>query len=145
MVLYLFYFSQLKEVLIKANVTFQGKQKFKIKIRNFEIETDLPENAGGDDSALTPPELFIASLGSCIGVFVSAYLKNTGVSAEGLSIDVDSEYADSPRRIGKISVGIKVPNIEQLGKRKQALLKVAQNCTIHNTLENKPQISINME
>ena len=129
---------------MKAEISFLGGKRFKAKIRDFEIETDLPQERGGANGAPTPSELFIASLGTCTGLTVMNYLENAGVSSEGLRIDVDWEFAKEPHRIGKALITIQGLS-QEAKKRKAAVLKMAQHCTVHTTLENKPEISIEVE
>ena len=126
---------------MKTHVDFLGKRKFKIKARDFEVVADLPEQKGGDNTAPTPPELFMASLGSCIGVFAASYCDTAGMDSTGMSIDMDWEMAEDGSRVENIEVHLNVPNAE-LGARKKALLAVAKKCVIHNTLHNPPEITI---
>ena len=71
-------------------------------------------------------------------------MNNAGLSAEGLSIDIDWDYADNPRRIGEVKATINIPNSD-VGKRETAILKAANHCTIHNTLHNSPNINIDLK
>ena len=127
-----------------TKVEFAGKRKFKITTRNHEVVTDLPERGGGDDSAPTPSELFTASIGSCVGLYVARYLETAKLNPEGLSIDLDWEFAKDPSRISNIAMTIRVPNAE-LGARKKAVIAAANKCTIHQTLHNHPEIKISVE
>jgi len=129
---------------MKAETVYLENKKFRTKARNFEINTDLPPSRGGDDSAPTPSELLMTGLGACTGYFVTTYLNNAGIPADGLSVDLNWEFSEKPRRISKISINIKNPNGE-IGKRKMAAIKAAQYCTVHNTLSSKPEISITID
>ena len=55
------------------NLAYSGKRSFKVKTRGHEIVTDQSEKGGGDDSAATPSELFVASIGSCMALFGIRY------------------------------------------------------------------------
>ena len=129
---------------MKTKVEFAGKRKFKITVRNHQIVTDLPEKGGGDDSAPTPSELFVASVGSCAALFVSRYLETAKLNPEGLSIDLDWEFAEDSSRISDIAMSICVPNAE-LGARKKAVIAAADKCVIHQTLRNYPEVKISVE
>ena len=129
---------------MEADVTFEGKKRFTIKMCEQEVHTDLPEEKGGDNMVPTPSELFIASLGACIGVYAASYLKTAKLDPEGLSINMNWEYDDAKKRIAKISADIKTPNAV-LGARKKALVDAANKCSIHNTLREHPDICINVK
>ncbi|OGL40795.1 MAG: hypothetical protein A3C43_00535 [Candidatus Schekmanbacteria bacterium RIFCSPHIGHO2_02_FULL_38_11] len=127
---------------MEMTISYKGGKKFVAPCRSHNIVIDQPLDNDGKDEGPTPPELFIASLGSCIGVYVLAYCKNAGIKTEGMAINVKWEKAKNPDRIGEIKVDIKLP--EDVGKRKAALLKVAEHCLIHNTIHHQPKIEINL-
>jgi putative redox protein len=127
-----------------VKVDFIGKRKFKATVRDHEVIIDLPEESGGDDTAPTPSELFIMSLGSCVALFVSRYLETAKLNAEGLSVDLECRFSDDKTRMSDIGISINVPKAV-LGARKKAVLAVAEKCAIHNTLHRSPEIKMNVE
>jgi uncharacterized OsmC-like protein len=114
---------------------------FEIGIRHHLIHVDQPAEAGGSDAAPTPVELFVASLASCVGVYVRRYLARHGLPAEGLSVAAEFDMADRPARVGQVHVSIDVPHGVP-DERRDALLAVASHCTVHNTLEDPPDVRI---
>ncbi|MFQ5952453.1 MAG: OsmC family protein [Candidatus Omnitrophota bacterium] len=125
---------------MKTNIEFVGKKKFKTRVRKHEVITDLPGIKGGDDTAPTPPELLIVSLGTCVGYFVLGYLETVKLDASGFSVDLDWEMSEDRTRISKVAVSIKIPNAK-LGNRKRAVIAVAKKCIIHQTLHHCPEIT----
>ncbi len=128
----------------KMKVEFAGKKSFKMTMRDHEVMTDQPLGNGGDNQAPTPPELFVASLGSCVGIYVESYLRTANLNGEGLSIDIDWDFGPDKRNIDKIHMSISVPNA-QLGKRKNAVLAAAGKCLLHNTLKQYPNVKISVK
>jgi len=49
-------------------IEYAGGMKLVAHHRGFQVVTDQTEKDGGDDTAMTPTELFIAALGTCSGV-----------------------------------------------------------------------------
>jgi uncharacterized OsmC-like protein len=128
----------------RAEIKYIGGKKFSAQNRTHTVIIDQPEDSGGQDNGPTPPELFIDSLGSCIGVYVLAFCKNTGVNPDGMKIILDWEKAtDKPARIKKINARIELPKAD-VGARKAALLKVAESCLIHETIKHQPEINIEL-
>ncbi|MBU4305829.1 MAG: OsmC family protein [Candidatus Omnitrophica bacterium] len=39
-------------------------------MRQATVLVDLPQESGGNDEATNPPQYFLASLASCVGVYV---------------------------------------------------------------------------
>jgi uncharacterized OsmC-like protein len=130
---------------MKMKVELYGKRKFNIKIGNFKVITDLPREKGGEETGPTPSELFVASLGSCVALYCVNYLDTAGLDPSELSADIEWDFSeDRPSRVDKVSISLKIPHAE-LGKRKNAVLAAAKSCTIHNTLQNPPEITISVE
>jgi uncharacterized OsmC-like protein len=116
---------------------------FEIAVRDHLVYVDQPKEAGGSDAAPTPVELFVASLASCVAHYVRGYLVRHSLSTEGMTVDAAFTMADRPARVGEINVSIDVPE-ELPEERKAALLAVASHCTVHNTLEDPPEVSIDL-
>lgn len=129
---------------MEMNISFEGKRSFKTVVRGHEIRTDLPQEQGGDDKAPTSSELFIASLGTCIGIYVASYMRTVNLNSEALTVNIDWEFAPNHKKIAQIKVSISVPNAD-LGERKKALLAAAEKCVIHNTLREYPNIDIDIK
>jgi len=128
----------------RTEVTYIDGKKFSAQNRKHAIVIDQPEASGGNDQGPTPPELFVDSLGSCIGVYVLAFCKNTGLNPNAMKIILDWEKAsDKPSRIKSINVKIELPNAD-VGARKAALLKVAESCMIHETIKHQPEIKLEL-
>lgn len=121
-------------------VKFTGKKGFRIKVRDHEIETDLPAEMGGEDNAPTPTELFIASIGACMGIYAASYMRTAKLNPEGLSLSLEWEYDRSRKKVQRIDAVITVPN-QDLGERKEALLLAAEKCLLHNTLHECPEMT----
>ena len=128
----------------KAEIKYINGMKFEAKNRTHSLVIDQPQVKGGEDKGLTPPELFIDSLGSCIGVYVLGFCKNTGLNPDGMKIVLNWEKAiDKPARIKSITAKIELPNAD-VGVRKPALLKIAESCLIHETIKYQPEIKIGL-
>jgi len=127
-----------------AEINYISGMQFEAKNRSHSVIIDQSQEKGGEDKGFTPPELFIDSLGACIGIYVLGFCKNTGLNPDGMKITLDWEKAiDKPIRIQKISAKIELPNADP-GPRKAALLKVAESCLIHETIKHQPEISISL-
>lgn len=53
--------------------TYRGDMEFETVLGSHRLVIDAPASMGGKDRGPTPPELFVASLGSCVGAFVASY------------------------------------------------------------------------
>ena len=128
----------------KVKVKFVEKKKFAVKVRGHEFFTDLPERLEGDDTAPTPTELFISSLGACVGLYAVRYLQTAKLNPEGLIVDLDWDFHKEKSSVGEVKMTIKAPKAD-VGKRDKALIAAAKKCTIHNTLKNCPEMEIKLD
>lgn len=124
-------------------VEHKGDMLFESTVRGHTVKIDVPESMGGKNRAMLPPELFILSLGSCVGAFVANYCKNANIDIDDLKIVVSFDKIENPARIDNIRVNIKLKD-KNIEKRKKAILRVAESCILHNTLCSDTKIEINI-
>lgn len=109
--------------------------------KGFTHKTDQPEHGGGDNSAPAPFDLFLASLGTCAGVYVLGFCQNRGIDSEGIEIIQSLEKDRTTRMITKINLEIKLPQSFP-EKYKKAVIQSANLCAVKKHLENPPQFNV---
>jgi putative redox protein len=122
---------------MEVKVERLGKMSFTVQARNHLVLSDQPKANGGSDTGMTPPELFLAALGTCVGYYVAQYFDTRMLKYEGLEIHVQGEILSNPGRIGKIAIEIHVP-VDLKPDRLEVLLRTVTHCTIYNTLTTHP-------
>jgi uncharacterized OsmC-like protein len=105
--------------------------------------TDQPIDDGGQDAGMSPVELFVGSVVSCVGYFVGQFCGRHGISREGMSIEAEWTMAEGPHRVGRIDIGIHLPH-RMTAELKERLLKVAHGCTVHQSVVVTPNIAIKL-
>jgi uncharacterized OsmC-like protein len=122
-------------------VKHEGGMSSSINVRNHTVMVDVPEEMGGQDRGPTPVDLLAGSLGSCVAFYLARWCQQAGVPYEGFEIDVDYVHDREAHCVPVLGIKVRMP--AQFPKeREDALLKVAQSCTVHNTLCALPQITI---
>jgi len=117
---------------------------FKATCDGHEVITDQHEKEGGTDKAMTPAELFIASLGNCIGVFAVRFCKRHNLPTEGMKVLLDWTYAKDPVRFGSIKAELHYPH-DIPEAEKKGLLRMAEACFVHETILHKPEIVVELK
>ena len=128
----------------KVEVEYKGDMLFWTKIGNHELEIDVPDEMGGKDRAMTPPELMLASLASCSAAFAVKYANTAGLNSEGLKAVLEYEKLENPLRLTNFKMVLKVPGVDDERKSK-ALLKAAGHCPVHQSFENFEGIDFSVE
>jgi ribosomal protein S12 methylthiotransferase accessory factor len=121
-------------------VTFPGGRRVNASYEGFEIETDQSVEHGGDASAPEPYDLFLASLATCAGAYVTGFCGNREIPMERVRI-VQSWDRDKDGNLCTVALTIEVPE-DFPEKYHDALIRVANKCSVKKTLENPPQFSI---
>jgi uncharacterized OsmC-like protein len=124
-------------------VSYLGGETYAAATRGHVVLTDQPAPAG-EDAAMTPVELLVASLSSCVAFYAGGYLARHQLSRDGLQVTAEFALAtDGPARVRWITQKLHLPG-GLPPEREAALLAVASHCTVHNTLRQVPDIVIEL-
>ncbi|MFP4369144.1 MAG: OsmC family protein [Candidatus Kapaibacterium sp.] len=122
-------------------ITFPGNKKVDAQMNGFVINTDQSPKVGGDGSAPEPFALFLASIGTCAGIYVKGFCDSRGISSEGIEIDQNLQYDTVKQKIGKITLDIKVPK-DFPEKYYDALVRAADQCAVKKTIQDPPEFEV---
>jgi putative redox protein len=124
---------------MEVTVEHLGALQFEIKARQHSVVSDQPPENGGHDEGMTPPELLLASLGSCAGFYAAQYLRKHKLATEGTRVRVTADKLKDPARVGNFHIAIEAPTA--LNEQQRAGVEDAvHHCLIHNTLLHPPSI-----
>ncbi len=126
---------------MEVSVEHLGAVQFEIRARHHVISCDQPQENGGFDEGMTPPELLLASLGSCAAYYAAEYLSKTKLATEGTRVRVSAEKAKHPARMDNFQISIDSP-VSLTGQQRSDMEAAVHKCLIHNTLLNPPAIRI---
>jgi putative redox protein len=116
------------------------RDRLRVKVRGHELSTDQPVEDGGEDTAPTPTELFVASLGACVCFYAERFLRRHGLSAAGVEVDCDYSWAENPHRVGAIQLTVLAPALTDA--KREAFNRVIEHCTVHNSLRTPPDVRV---
>ncbi|MBK8988506.1 MAG: OsmC family protein [Chloroflexi bacterium] len=115
---------------------YRGDMVFETIIGNHKLLIDVPKEMGGQDRGPQPPQLFIASIGSCVAALIAEYCANHDSDASGMRVDVSFDKEGNPTRLTNIQVKVFMPDNGCVDKRREAaLIRVAEQCPVHKTIE----------
>jgi len=118
-----------------------GAVQFEIRARGHVIASDQPTESGGYDEGMTPPELLLASLGSCAGYYAAQYLRKHQLAIEGTRVKITAEKVKDPARLENFVIQVEVP--AELSEEHEAGIEEAvHHCLVHNTLQHPPKIDL---
>lgn len=117
--------------------------RFEVAARGHRVVSDQPVDNGGADGGMTPPELMLASLGTCAGFYAAQYMKTRSLPMEGLEVTVSAEKELKPARLGRFRILVKAPGVN--ASHLAGLERAVKLCLIHNTLVHPPAIETVIE
>ena len=129
---------------MEVTVEHLGAVQFEIKARQHTIPCDQPGENGGYDEGMTPPELMLASLGSCAGFYAVQYLRKHKLAQEGTRVRVSANKLKDPARLGEFRIWVESPT-ELDEKHRRGVEEAVHHCLIHNTLLYPPKIEIQID
>ncbi|HKK11112.1 MAG TPA: OsmC family protein [Bacteroidales bacterium] len=110
------------------------------------IKTDQPEMAGGHNEAPAPFNLFLASLGTCAGIYIKNFCDQRGIDASEITLDQKVDFHPIKQMINRIRMIINVP-ADFPEKYDNALIKSAEQCAVkrhlHSDIEMKTRVERN--
>ncbi|GAA2539920.1 OsmC family protein [Streptomyces levis] len=114
---------------------------YEIRVRGHVLTVDQPPADGGDDTAPTPVELFVAAVASCAAHYAGRFLDRHGVGRSSLSVRAEYRMADDrPARVAALALTVRAPVLEP--RQLAALRAVVSHCTVANTLARAPRIDL---
>jgi putative redox protein len=127
--------------VIELTVEHLGDVQFELQARGHRIICDQPVESGGYDEGMTPPELLLASLGSCAGYHAQEYLRSRNLAPSGTRVRVTADKVKGPARLDNFHIEVDVP--ADLSQRDRAgIERAVHRCLIHNTLLQPPSITL---
>jgi ribosomal protein S12 methylthiotransferase accessory factor len=126
---------------MEMEIVFPGGKRVDANYRGFTIQTDQSPMSGGDGSAPPPFDLFLASIGTCAGIYVLGFCQQRGISTEGVKIVQRMEYNPQLRKISTISLEIQVPS-DFPEQYKDAVIRSAELCAVKKHIQDPPEFEI---
>jgi ribosomal protein S12 methylthiotransferase accessory factor len=122
-------------------VYFPGGKKVYAEYKGFTHQTDQPVKAGGDASSPAPFDLFLASLGTCAGIYVAGFCEKRGIDPKDIEILQTTRFNPDTKMIDKIDLEIKLPE-DFPEKYSKAVVKAAMGCAVKKHIEKPPEFNV---
>lgn len=129
---------------MELKVTLTGGKKVVAHYKGFEIATDQPKHQGGDESAPSPFDLFLASIGTCAGIYVQSFCERRDIPYEGIEIVQTMETDPDTRLPVKFNLQILLPEGFP-EKYKNSVIQAAELCLVKKTIANAPEFHVTSE
>jgi len=126
---------------MEIKISFPGGQKVDAAIGNFVVHTDQSVKAGGDGEHPEPFAYFLASLGTCAGIYVLVFCQKRNIPTDEIELIQRMDFDDKTHRLTKVSLEILVPDSFP-EKYHKALARAAGSCAVKKVMETPPEFVI---
>ncbi|HTP11207.1 MAG TPA: OsmC family protein [Anaerolineae bacterium] len=122
---------------MEMEITFPGGARVDANFGGFTVKTDQPPVA----SAPTPFATFLASIGTCAGIYVLGFCQQRGIPTKDIKI-VQRMHSDRMTGlVGQIDLEIQLPP-DFPAKYKDAVIRSAEQCAVKKHLEHPPVFNV---
>ncbi len=122
-------------------VTFDGGKVITAHLNGHTIRTDQPVKDGGGNTAPAPFELFLASIGTCAGIYVKSFCDQREIPAENIKIIQSLEFDSDTKLLTNIRLDIQLP-ADFPEKYRGAVINAAELCLVKKTINNPPEFEV---
>ena len=118
-------------------IDFPGGSRVDAHFGPYTVATDQPPVA----SAPTPFAVFLASIGTCAGIYVLGFCKQRNLPTEGIRIVQRIHSSPMSGMVENIELEIQIP-ADFPEKYRGSLINSAELCAVKKHLENPPKFDV---
>ena len=122
-------------------IYFPGGKRVFADYGGFTVKTDQPAQSGGDDTAPAPFDLFLASIGTCAGIYALGFMQQRDLDPTGSKLTLRTHYDPAAGLISKIDLELRLP-ADFPDKYRDAIVNAMNLCTVKKHLHKPPAFEI---
>ena len=122
-------------------IYFPGGKRVFADFGGFTIETDQPAQGGGDDSAPAPFDLFLASIGTCAGIYALGFMAQRDLDPAGSHLNLRTHRDAAAGLVSRIELELTLP-AGFPAKYREAIVNAMNLCTVKKHLQQPPVFEI---
>ena len=126
---------------MEMTISFPGGARVDAQFGPFTVKTDQPPQGGGESSAPTPFATFLASLGTCAGIYVLGFCRQRDLPTEGIRLTQRLGVDRATGVVNQVELDIHVPP-DFPEKYHAALVRSAEQCAVKKLIESPPRFEI---
>ena len=122
-------------------IGFPGGKKISASVGNHTVVTDQPASNGGEDMAMSPFDLFWASLATCAGFYAAEFCKRRNISMEGFALRMHCHAGEQSKMYERVQFELTLPPgfpADQVESLKRSI----DSCAVKKHVVNAPAFEI---
>ena len=118
-------------------IIFEGGKVVTAYAHGHIIKTDQTVEHGGMNSAPSPFDLFLASIGTCAGIYVKSFCDNRQIPTDKIKVVQTTTFDKETGLPVDISIDIKLPP-DFPEKYRDSVVSVAELCKVKKSIAKPP-------
>ena len=122
-------------------IDFPGGARVDAPFAGLHGPPDQPPTGGGEGSAPTPFLTFLASIGTCAGIYVLGFCRQRGIPTEGIRLHQRMHADQMTGMVTDVEIDIELPPTFP-SKYADAVVRAADQCAVKKHFERPPRIHV---
>ncbi len=122
-------------------IDFPGGARVDAHFGDYTVRTDQPPHGGGEGSAPTPFATFLASIGTCAGIYVLGFCRQRGIPTEGIRLRQGMHVDPASGMVTAVDITIELPEAFP-ARYVDAVVRAADQCAVKKHFERPPRIHV---
>jgi ribosomal protein S12 methylthiotransferase accessory factor len=125
----------------ELTITLPGGKRVDAAFGEHVVKTDQPVSNGGEATAPSPFQLFLASLGTCAGIYVAGFCQKRGLPTDGIRLVQRNRFDAGTGVLSAVDFEIRVPDGFP-EKYFAALERVVDQCAVKKAIQAQPAFAV---
>ena len=126
---------------MNMKITFPGGLAVNAAFKGFTVRTDQRTEHGGGGTAPEPFDLFLASLGTCAGLYALRFCEQRGIDTRGLGLTLTTETDREGKRLALVRLEIELPpGFPE--KYREAIIRSVDQCSVKRQILEPPRFEV---
>jgi len=126
---------------MNMRITFPGGRRVDAAFGGHTLTTDQTADNGIAAAGPSPFDLFLASIGTCIGYYIMAFCSRHDLATDDIELLLSAPWERERKRVPRIDIAVRFPT-EFPDRFVAPCLRAAEGCTVKRHLETPPEIHV---
>ena len=124
------------------SISFPGGVAVDATLGGNTVHTDQPRPLG-EGAAMSPFDLFLASIGTCMGFYALRFCQEREISTEGLALTLDSIRDEERKLVATLKIALRLPP-DFPEKYVDAMRRSVEHCSVKRHLLEPPVFELSL-
>ena len=122
-------------------ITFGGGKIITAIYNGHSIKTDQPLDNGGENTAPAPFDLYLASIGTCAGIYVKSFCDKRNIPTDNIRVFQNIIWDEKTDLPSDITIELKLPP-DFPEKYRESVISAAELCKVKKSIANPPEFKV---